>query len=155
MPNFVYVAPFRSVAAALILAIFFGPIGLFYSSLIGGVVMCAFALAGLGTVVVMNSALPMVTIWLFSILWAMIAVRFYNHRLLKTFVAHDTTRGSGAHPDVDKKKQSKKDRNPKQEKNAEQQENAAKSKPDGKQMPKKNIGPTLTNDAEDSPQWKL
>lgn len=80
--------PFRSVAAALLLAIVFGPIGLFYASLIGGVVMTAFALVAVGTVMKMGSLLPIATLWLVSILWAMIAVRYYNHQLLKRLEKH-------------------------------------------------------------------
>ena len=83
MSNLVYAAPFRSVAVALLLVIFFGPIGLFYTTFIGGVVMTAFALVGIGTVIKTSSALPVATIWLVSILWAMIAVRYYNHKLLQ------------------------------------------------------------------------
>jgi len=75
--------PFRSVAAALLLAIVFGPIGLFYASLVGGVVMTAFALVAVGTVMKMASLLPIATLWLVSIVWAMIAVRYYNYQLLK------------------------------------------------------------------------
>lgn len=87
MPNLVYIAPFRSVAAALLLVVFFGPVGLFYSSLIGGIVMCIFALAGFGVVAAMGSILPMATIWLFSVLWAMVTVRLYNNRLLRKLTA--------------------------------------------------------------------
>lgn len=83
MVSKVWVVPFRSVAAALLLAIVFGPIGLFYASLMGGLVMTAFALVALGTVMKMASLLPMATIWLLSIVWAMAAVRYYNHQLLK------------------------------------------------------------------------
>lgn len=89
MPNLVYAAPFRSAAAALILTIIFGPIGLLYSSLIGGLVMCAFALAGLGSIVAVQSPLPMATVWLACIVWAMISVRLYNYRLLKKLMAAD------------------------------------------------------------------
>ena len=83
MMGLVCIAPFRSVAAALLLALLFGPIGLFYASLIGGLVMTAFSLVAVGTVIKTASALPMGTIWLCSIIWAMIAVRYYNHKLLK------------------------------------------------------------------------
>lgn len=104
MPSLVYTAPFRSVAAALVLAIFFGPIGLFYSSFIGGVIMCVLAMAGVGTVAAMNSILPMVTVWLLSIVWAMISVRYYNSKLLKKLMAHEFTATS----DADNKKPSNK-----------------------------------------------
>lgn len=75
--------PYKSVAAALVLALLFGPIGLFYSSFIGGIVMSIFGLVAVGTMVSMKSPLPMATVWLLSIVWAMISVRFYNHKMLK------------------------------------------------------------------------
>ncbi len=75
--------PYKSVAAALVLAVILGPIGVFYSSFIGGIVMSIFGLVAIGTMASMNSPLPMVTVCLFGIVWAMISVRFYNHKMLK------------------------------------------------------------------------
>ncbi|MES2203809.1 MAG: hypothetical protein V4496_01170 [Pseudomonadota bacterium] len=75
--------PYKSVAAALVLAVILGPIGVFYSSFIGGVVMSIFGLVALGTMASMHSPLPMATVCLLGIIWAMISVRFYNHKMLK------------------------------------------------------------------------
>lgn len=75
--------PYKSVAAALLLAVLLGPIGLFYSSFLGGVSLVIFGLMATGTMTRMHSVLPMATIWLFGIIWAMAAVRHYNHKLLK------------------------------------------------------------------------
>lgn len=75
--------PYKSLAAALLLAVFFGPIGVFYSSLIGGVVMSIFGLVAIGTMASMHSPLPMVTVCLFGIIWSMISVRLYNRKMLK------------------------------------------------------------------------
>ena len=74
-------SPYRSLAGALILVIFFGPVGLYYASLIGGFVMTLLTLVAVGMVVAQQSPLPMVTIWLLSVIWAMSSVRWYNYRL--------------------------------------------------------------------------
>lgn len=79
--------PYKSVAAALVLAVILGPIGVFYSSLIGGVVMSIFGLVAIGTMASMHSPLPMVTVCLFGVIWAMISVRFYNHKMLKIAIS--------------------------------------------------------------------
>jgi len=85
--HYVTGTPYRSLAGALLLVIFFGPIGLYYASLIGGIVMTLLALVAVGMVMAQQSPLPMVTIWLLSIIWAMSAVRWYNHRLQNKIMA--------------------------------------------------------------------
>jgi hypothetical protein len=84
---FMIMVPYKSVAAALVLTIIFGPLGLFYSSFLGGVVMSIFGLVAIGTMASMRSPLPMVTVYLFCMLWAMAAVRSYNHTMLKIAVS--------------------------------------------------------------------
>lgn len=83
MKNSLIQPPYKSSAAALIFVIILGPLGVFYTTVIGGVVMTAFGLVGIGTVVSMHSPLPMAAIWLISLLWAMAAVHRYNNRLFK------------------------------------------------------------------------
>lgn len=73
--------PYKSPAAALIFAIILGPLGVFYSTIIGGVVMTAFGLVAIGIVVKMHSPLPMATIWLVGLFWSMVSLHFYNRRL--------------------------------------------------------------------------
>ena len=75
--------PYKSVAAALILAVFFGPIGVFYSSFLGGIIMSIFGLVAIGTMASMHSPLPMATVCLLGIVWSMAAVRLYNRKMLK------------------------------------------------------------------------
>lgn len=75
--------PYKSVAAALVLVVLFGPVGVFYSSFLGGVVLSIFGLVSIGTMASMRSPLPMATVWLFGIIWSMAAVRFYNRKMLK------------------------------------------------------------------------
>lgn len=79
--------PYKSVAAALVLAVLLGPIGVFYSTFLGGIVMSILGLVAVGTMASMKSPLPMVTVCLLGVVWAMIAVRFYNHKMLKIAVS--------------------------------------------------------------------
>jgi hypothetical protein len=83
MTNHLIRPPYKSAAAALIFVIILGPLGVFYTTIIGGVVMTVFGLVAIGTVVSMHSPLPMATIWLISLLWSMTAVHSYNKRLFK------------------------------------------------------------------------
>ncbi len=80
------IVPYKSVAAALVLAVLFGPIGVFYASFVGGIVMSIFGLVAVGTMASMHSPLPMATVCLFGIIWSMASVRFYNHKMLKIAV---------------------------------------------------------------------
>ena len=75
--------PYKSVAAALVLAVLLGPLGVFYSSFLGGIVMSIFGLVSIGTMESMHSYLPLATVCLLGIVWAMAAVRFYNYKMLK------------------------------------------------------------------------
>lgn len=77
------IVPYKSVAAALVLAVLLGPIGVFYSTFLGGIVMCIFGLISVGTMASMKSPLPMVTVCLVGIVWAMAAVRVYNRKMLE------------------------------------------------------------------------
>jgi hypothetical protein len=78
--------PYRSVAGALIFTILCGPIGLFYASLLGGIAMTSLSLVACGMVIAQQSPYPMATVWLLSIIWAMIEVRWYNGRMWKRAV---------------------------------------------------------------------
>ncbi len=61
--------PDKSVGAALVLTFLFGPFGLFYASVLGGVVMLCFALF-IG-IVTFGLALPVA--WFGSMIWGAIA----------------------------------------------------------------------------------
>ena len=72
-----YGAP-KSVALAIILAFFFGPLGLFYASVAGGFVMLVagllFAIATGGTGAVL--------VWIGSMIWAGVAASNHNNALM-------------------------------------------------------------------------
>lgn len=61
--------PDKSVGAALVLTFLFGPFGLFYASVLGGIVMLCFALViGIAT---LGVALPVA--WFGSMIWGALA----------------------------------------------------------------------------------
>ncbi|HEX8273860.1 MAG TPA: hypothetical protein VF615_14575 [Longimicrobiaceae bacterium] len=67
--------PPRSVRTAVLLALFFGPLGLFYVSTVGGVMMTFItAVAGLSTV-----GLGLFLAWPVCIVWAYIAAAATHH----------------------------------------------------------------------------
>jgi hypothetical protein len=75
-PYTVVVAP-KSVGISIILTVLLGPLGVFYSSVTGGIVMCIAAVViGLVT---LGFGLPFV--WIGSIIWGAVAVNQYNTNL--------------------------------------------------------------------------
>lgn len=69
----------KSAGVSLLLTILFGPLGLLYSSVIGGVVMIiasiiiGFITLGFGLIVT----------WIGSVIWGVIAVNSHNEKLLE------------------------------------------------------------------------
>jgi hypothetical protein len=63
--------PDRSLAAALTLSLLGGPLGLCYTSVVGGIV--CLALMGTGLIVIGLAAVPVV--WLLSLVWAVCGMR--------------------------------------------------------------------------------
>lgn len=84
-PPPIIVQPPKSVAIGIILAIFFGPLGLFYSSVLGGVVMLV-----IGGILNFFGAMAfgfglLITIPITSIIcaiWSYVAVSNYNEKFL-------------------------------------------------------------------------
>lgn len=72
--------PFKSMAIALIFAIVFGPFGLLYSSIAGGVIMII-SMPVLG-VVGQGAGLVLLLCWPISIIWAAAATSSHNKKLL-------------------------------------------------------------------------
>ena len=70
--------PFKSLAGALLLSIFFGPVGLLYASTLGGIVMII-----LGCITVSSLLpVPMMIVWLGSCVWSVVATNQYNKKML-------------------------------------------------------------------------
>lgn len=68
----------KSPGIAILLTILFGPIGMFYSTIPGAIIMCLVSLV----VGVLTLGVGLVLIWPICILWAALAARAYNKRIL-------------------------------------------------------------------------
>ena len=85
----------KSVGIAIILTIFFGPIGLFYSSVLGalllifGVPFIIGCILATGLIKMDYNTFYLVFIiflffeWLISIIWSVVAVNNYNNKLIR------------------------------------------------------------------------
>jgi len=95
--NFIVVKSTKSVGIAILLTLLFGPIGLFYASITGGIIMTLtpfllFVLLIMGALGESSSLLLTslgllvifaLTYWLICIIWAAIAVYDYNNELFE------------------------------------------------------------------------
>jgi hypothetical protein len=70
--------PFKSVAAALLLGLVLGPVGLLYASFWGGIVMVVIAFI----VICSKLSVPILLTWIGSCIWAVGATNQYNKKLL-------------------------------------------------------------------------
>ena len=77
VPAYVVVRPPKSVAAAILLTIFFGPLGMLYSTVPGALVMIVVSLV-LGA---MTAGVSLLITWPTCIIWGAMAVDSYNRGL--------------------------------------------------------------------------
>jgi hypothetical protein len=71
--------PFKSVAGALLLSLFLGPIGLLYATTLGGVVMLI-----IGVVIVPTKLpVPIAILWIGCCIWSVIAADRFNQKVLQ------------------------------------------------------------------------
>ncbi len=76
-PELKHFLPFKSVAIALLFSILFGPLGVLYSTVSGGIVMIV-----IGFIVICDKFMvPLVLVWLLSCIVSVIAVNRYNKRI--------------------------------------------------------------------------
>ncbi|MBW5289800.1 MAG: hypothetical protein Rpha_1361 [Candidatus Ruthia sp. Apha_13_S6] len=72
--------PTKSLVVAILLAIFLGPIGLFYASVIGALIMLVItAIVGFITFGFVGLFIP----YIICIIWAIIAVNSYNKKIIE------------------------------------------------------------------------
>lgn len=71
-------APTKSAAVAVVLAILFGPLGMLYATVLGGIVMLIVSIL----VVIPTLGLGLLITQPIGIVWAAIAVNAHNHRVL-------------------------------------------------------------------------
>jgi hypothetical protein len=71
----------KSVGVAILLTIFFGPFGMFYSTVTGAIIMCVLTLfVGFGTF-----GIGLIFIWPISVVWGAVAADNYNKQLRSRF----------------------------------------------------------------------
>jgi hypothetical protein len=79
-PQVVIVTPTKSVGISLILTFLFGPLGMLYSTVVGGLVMMAVSLAvGLCTF-----GFGLLVTWPICVIWGALAVTSYNAKLTRS-----------------------------------------------------------------------
>jgi hypothetical protein len=84
--NMILINPGKSVAAAILLAIFFGPFGLLYSSVLGGIVVGVGLFVVCAVIQFNQHVTPLIAIlWGITPLWAVLSVNRYNKKLLKKY----------------------------------------------------------------------
>lgn len=73
------VLPFKNIAGALLFCVFLGPIGLLYSSVVGGAIMSV-----IGFIAVFDHFFVVLAlVWLISCIWGVAAANRYNKKLIK------------------------------------------------------------------------
>ena len=79
----VVVAPTKSVGISILLTVLFGPLGMLYSTILGGLVMIGVSLV----VGVLTLGLGLFLTWPICVIWGAIAANSHNQRLMATIVA--------------------------------------------------------------------
>lgn len=69
----------KSVGIALLLTFIFGPIGMLYSTVWGGIIMLLINLP----IAIFTLGFGLIFTWPIQLVWAVLAVRSYNNKLLK------------------------------------------------------------------------
>ncbi|MFW5694710.1 MAG: hypothetical protein ACOCYB_06055 [Alkalispirochaeta sp.] len=68
----------KSVGLSIILTFIFGPLGMFYSTIIGGLVMMVLSIV----LAIPTFGFGLLITWPVSIIWGALAVRSHNRKLL-------------------------------------------------------------------------
>lgn len=71
--------PLKSVAVALLFAVFLGPVGLLYATSLGGIIMIPVGFFILCT----KLWVPILFVWLISCIWSVVATNRYNKKLIQ------------------------------------------------------------------------
>jgi len=78
VPRYIVVTSTKNVGISLILTILFGPLGMLYSTISGGIIMMILSLI----VAVLTAGAGLAITWLISIIWGAMAVSRWNKNLL-------------------------------------------------------------------------
>ena len=69
----------KSVGISIALTLFFGPLGMFYSTIIGAIIMSIITLI----VGIFTMGIGLIIIWPINVIWAAIATNSYNKKLMR------------------------------------------------------------------------
>ena len=76
-PQTVITVPVKSVGVSLLLTFFFGPLGMFYSTVVGGIIMLVVS----GVVFLATFGLGVFITWPICMIWGALAASAYNNKL--------------------------------------------------------------------------
>lgn len=77
-PQRVVVTPTKSVGISIILTVLFGPLGMLYSTIWGGIIMIVIS----SVVALLTFGLGLIVTWPVCVLWAAVATNSYNKKLM-------------------------------------------------------------------------
>lgn len=77
-PQRIVTVPTKSVGISILLTILFGPLGMFYSTILGSIIMCLISLF----VSSFTLGLGLLIIWPICIIWGAVATSSYNKEIL-------------------------------------------------------------------------
>ena len=69
----------KSVGISIALTLFFGPLGMFYSTIIGAIIMSIITVI----VGIFTMGIGLIIIWPINVIWAAIATNSYNKKLMR------------------------------------------------------------------------
>lgn len=78
-PQRVVTTSTKSMGVAIILTVLFGPLGMLYSTILGGIIMCVISLI----VGVVTLGFGLLLTWPICIIWAAVATSSFNKKLLQ------------------------------------------------------------------------
>jgi hypothetical protein len=78
-PQRVVITSTKSMGVAIILTVLFGPLGMLYSTILGGVIMCVISLI----VGIVTLGFGLLLTWPICIIWAAVATSSFNKKLLQ------------------------------------------------------------------------
>jgi hypothetical protein len=76
-PQIIVVKPTKSVGVAILLSFLFGPLGMLYSTIAGGLIM--FVVTGISFI--LTAGVGLFITWPIGIIWAAVAANSHNNRI--------------------------------------------------------------------------
>jgi energy-coupling factor transporter transmembrane protein EcfT len=70
----------KSMGIGLLLTLFFGPIGMFYSTIVGAVILLIVGILA-SPLIVLLAGLPLLVLWPIQLVWTAVAVSNHNRRM--------------------------------------------------------------------------